>query len=55
MPEQDISLLYPSRRFVSSIVRAYIDFCHANVAAFCEERKIESPSARLDRLAAAKR
>ena len=55
MPEQDISLLYPSRRFVSSIVRAYIDFCHANVAAFCEERKIESPSARLDCLAAAKR
>lgn len=26
MPAQDISLLYPSRRFVSSIVRAYIDF-----------------------------
>jgi DNA-binding transcriptional LysR family regulator len=46
MPEQDISLLYPSRRFVSSVVRAYIDFCQANVAVFCEERKLEAPSAR---------
>ena len=55
MPEQDISLLYPSRRFVSSIVRAYIDFCQANVAAFCEERKTESPSARPRRPTAAKR
>ena len=54
MPEQDISLLYPSRRFVSSIVRAYIDFCQANVAPFCEERTIKSPPARLGRVAATK-
>jgi DNA-binding transcriptional LysR family regulator len=35
MPMQDISLLYPSRRFVSSIVRAYIDFCEANAQNVC--------------------
>lgn len=42
MPVQDISLLYPSRRFVSSIVRAYIDFCAAHALAVCDGRKIES-------------
>ncbi len=36
MPIQEISLLYPSRRLVSSIVRAYIDFCQGNVTGFCE-------------------
>ena len=35
MPQTDVSLLYPSRRWVSSIVRAYIDFCEASAAAFC--------------------
>lgn len=42
MPAQDISLLYPSRRFVSSIVRAYIDFCQAQAKAVCDGREIES-------------
>lgn len=42
MPAQDISLLYPSRRFVSSIVRAYIDFCQAHAMAVCEGRQFES-------------
>lgn len=42
MPAQDISLLYPSRRFVSSIVRAYIDFCQAHAMAICDGRKVES-------------
>jgi DNA-binding transcriptional LysR family regulator len=42
MPAQDISLLYPSRRFVSSIVRAYIDFCQAHAMAVCDGRKVES-------------
>ena len=47
MPVQDISLLYPSRRFVSSIVRAYIDFCQAHAMAVCDGRKVEStPSGR---------
>lgn len=47
MPAQDISLLYPSRRFVSSIVRAYIDFCQAHAMAVCDGRKVEStPSGR---------
>jgi len=44
MPVQDISLLYPSRRFVSSIVRAYIDFCQAHVTGVCEGRRIEVAS-----------
>jgi len=35
LPETDVSLLYPSRRWVSSIVRAYIDFCEASAVAFC--------------------
>lgn len=42
MPAQDISLLYPSRRFVSSIVRAYIDFCQAHAMAVCDGRDVES-------------
>lgn len=42
LPAQDISLLYPSRRFVSSIVRAYIDFCQAQATAVCDGREIES-------------
>ena len=42
MPAQDISLLYPSRRFVSSIVRAYIDFCQAHADAVCDGGTIES-------------
>ena len=42
MPAQDISLLYPSRRFVSSIVRAYIDFCQAHAKTLCDGREIES-------------
>lgn len=42
MPVQEISLLYPSRRFVSSIVRAYIDFCQANCLQFCEAEKTAS-------------
>lgn len=44
MPAQDISLLYPSRRFVSSIVRAYIDFCQAHAFAVCEGQSIETSS-----------
>ncbi len=35
MPVHDATLLYPSRRFVSSIVRAYIEFCVASTAEFC--------------------
>jgi len=31
-PEQTINLLYPSHRYPSSLVRAYIDFCHAHVS-----------------------
>jgi len=42
MPMQDITLLYPSRRYVSSIVQAYIDFCVAHVAGFCEGREVEA-------------
>lgn len=49
MPEQDISLLYPSRRFVSSIVRAYIDFCQAHAMAVCDGRKVESTPSRRNR------
>lgn len=44
MPVQDITLLYPSRRYVSSIVRAYIDFCVAHVAGFCEGREADATS-----------
>lgn len=36
MPVCDLTLLYPSRRYVSSIVRAYIDFCADNVAGFSD-------------------
>ncbi len=36
MPVNDVTLLYPSRRYVSSIVRAYIDFCVANITGICE-------------------
>ncbi|PRC94592.1 LysR family transcriptional regulator [Solimicrobium silvestre] len=39
LPMQDISLLYPSRRFVPSIVRAYINFCQEQVVGFCEGKK----------------
>jgi DNA-binding transcriptional LysR family regulator len=39
LPMQDISLLYPSRRFVPSIVRAYINFCQDQVKDFCEGKK----------------
>jgi DNA-binding transcriptional LysR family regulator len=42
MPAQDLWLLHPSRRFVSSIVRAYIDFCQAHAQAVCDGRTIES-------------
>jgi DNA-binding transcriptional LysR family regulator len=55
MPGQDISLLYPSRRVVSSIVRACIDFCQSRVAGFFEEREVTSPSAGPGRPAATKR
>lgn len=34
MPEQEVSLLYPSHRHPSSIVRAYLDFCQASVGEF---------------------
>jgi DNA-binding transcriptional LysR family regulator len=36
MPNQMISLLYPSRKHVSSITRAYIDFCVANVNTYLD-------------------
>ena len=34
MPEQQISLIYPSHRNPSSIVRAYFDFCQKQMAQF---------------------
>ena len=34
MPEQQISLIYPSHRNPSSIVRAYLDFCQKQMAQF---------------------
>lgn len=42
MPAYDVSLLYPSRRFVSAVVRSYIDFCQAHAEAVCEGRPVES-------------
>lgn len=36
MPEQQISLLYPSHRHPSAVVRAYLDFCQQNVAMLIE-------------------
>lgn len=36
MPVLDVALLYPSRRFVSAIVRSYIDFCQVHAEAACE-------------------
>lgn len=42
MPAQDVSLLYPSRRFVSAIVRSYIDFCQAHAETICSGRTTES-------------
>ena len=42
MPAQDLWLLHPSRRFVSSIVRAYIDFCQTHADAVCDGGTIES-------------
>ena len=41
-PLVEVSLLYPSRRFVSAIVRSYIDFCQAHAEAVCDGRTIES-------------
>ncbi|GLS32662.1 DNA-binding transcriptional regulator, LysR family [Mesorhizobium albiziae] len=34
LPEQQVSLLYPSHRNPSSIVRAYLDFCQKQMAKF---------------------
>lgn len=41
MPAWDVSLLYPSRRFVSTIVRSYIDFCQAHAQAVCARSTTE--------------
>lgn len=42
MPVYDVSLLFPSRRFVSSIVRAYIDFCQMHAQVACDGNAVES-------------
>ncbi len=34
MPEQQISLVYPSHRHPSSVVRAYLDFCQTQMSAY---------------------
>lgn len=34
MPEQQVNLLYPVHRHLSSIVRAYLDFCQSSVEQF---------------------
>ncbi|WP_410209399.1 LysR family transcriptional regulator [Aquirhabdus sp.] len=36
MPEQQLNLLYPSRRYLSSVVRAYLDFCQAEIGKFMD-------------------
>jgi len=34
MSEQQVNLLYPSHRYPSSIVRAYLDFCQKQMPRF---------------------
>ncbi|WP_109479655.1 LysR family transcriptional regulator [Paraburkholderia sp. C35] len=41
MPDQQVNLLYPSHRYPSAIVRAYLEFCQSRIAWFVDECTVD--------------